>query len=78
MPTPLDPREARLEAIARDELGFETLTTRNSDSLDFKEVAVWSLRNALREAYSAGRISGMADGQAMAAIIKGGKYHGDC
>jgi hypothetical protein len=53
-----DPKEARLEAIARDELGFETLVTRSRDSLDFKEVSVWGVRNALREACAAGVTEG--------------------
>jgi hypothetical protein len=43
-----------LEVIAVDELGLKTLETRNSDSLDFYDVAVWKLRAALRRAYQAG------------------------
>jgi hypothetical protein len=43
-----------LLAIAR-RLGFITLTTRNSDRLDFKEVAVWQVREALEAAYEAGK-----------------------
>jgi len=38
-----------------ERLGFPTLKTRRSDSLDFHEVAVWSLREALEQAYEAGR-----------------------
>jgi hypothetical protein len=34
-----------------------TLETRNSDSLDFHDIAVWSLRRALLAAYEAGRQS---------------------
>jgi hypothetical protein len=44
----------RLLAIAR-RLGFGTLTTRNSDRLDFREVAVWQVRDALEAAYEAGK-----------------------
>jgi hypothetical protein len=44
----------RLLAIAR-RLGFGTLTTRNSDRLDFREVAVWQVREALEAAYEAGK-----------------------
>jgi len=43
-----------LLAIAR-RLGFDTLETRNSDRLDFREVAVWQVREALQAAYEAGR-----------------------
>ena len=47
--------DATLEEIARKELRIETLTTRNSDSLDFHEVAVWGVRAALLAAYRAGQ-----------------------
>ena len=43
-----------LEEIAKKHLNLETLETRNSDSLDFHDVAVWSLKDALQEAYEAG------------------------
>ena len=45
---------AELEAIARKHLHLETLATRESDSLDFSDQAVWSLAAALRAAYEAG------------------------
>jgi hypothetical protein len=38
-------------AIAREKLGIET---RRSDSLDFHDVAVWSVRAALEAAFRAG------------------------
>ena len=41
--------------IAREILDLETLKTRNSDRLDFPEVAVWEIRDALAAAYNAGR-----------------------
>lgn len=44
----------RLAAIARNTLQMPTLETRNSDSLDFREVSVWSVREALELAYEAG------------------------
>ena len=47
--------EALLAKIARDVLGIETLKTRRSDRLDFHEVAVWTMKEALRRAYFAGR-----------------------
>jgi hypothetical protein len=48
-------REAVFEAIAREHLRIETLKERKSDSLDFHEVAVWALRDALAAAFEAGR-----------------------
>jgi len=44
-----------LETIAKNFLGIGTLTPQNSDSLDFHEVSVWSLKAALEEAYKAGK-----------------------
>ena len=43
-----------LTQIAKQHLGIETLEACNSDSLDFHDVAVWSLHDALRAAYEAG------------------------
>lgn len=43
-----------LDKIARDFLKINTLDTRHRDSLDFHEVAVWSVREALAQAYAAG------------------------
>ena len=40
--------------IARRHLLIDTLETRNSDSEDFYEVAVWCIKAALQEAYEAG------------------------
>lgn len=47
-----------LEKIAEARLGIETLETRNSDSLDFHEVSVWSLKAALEAAYELGKKNG--------------------
>jgi uncharacterized protein HemY len=44
-----------LAGIARRELWVPTLDVRNSDSLDFHDIGVSSLRRALRSAYRAGR-----------------------
>lgn len=41
--------------IAQQHLGIETLVTRNSDSLDFHDTAVWGVKDALEAAYEAGR-----------------------
>ena len=50
-------RAEAVAGIAREILGLETLDTRNSDSLDFSEQAVWTLRAALEAAYTAGLAS---------------------
>lgn len=44
-----------LAEIARDHLGFPTLETQNSDSLDFRDVAVWKVEEALNAAFAAGK-----------------------
>jgi hypothetical protein len=55
-------KEARtIDQIAKDVLGIETLETRNSDSLDFHDLAVWKIREALAAAYAAGMINGRKD-----------------
>jgi hypothetical protein len=43
-----------LSTIARNHLFIETLKTRRSDSLDFHNVAVWAVRDALAAAYEGG------------------------
>jgi hypothetical protein len=58
--TPAEPQkaiDARLTAIARTTLGLETLETRRSDGLDFHDLAVWQIKQALQAAYEAGRAS---------------------
>ncbi len=47
--------DKRISEIAFRKLNIESLETRNSDSLDFREVSVWNLRSALLCAYEAGR-----------------------
>ena len=44
-----------LEQIAQKELSIETLETRFSDGLDFHEVSVWELKEALKKAYQLGQ-----------------------
>ena len=47
--------DALLLEIARKHFpNIETLETRNSDGLDFHDVAVWAIRAALEAAYTAG------------------------
>ncbi len=47
-----------LTLIAQKNLGIETLETRKSDRLDFHDVAVWCLRDALEAAFKAGAETG--------------------
>ena len=47
-----------LDHIAQTILGLETLDTRNSDRLDFHDVAVWNIKAALQAAFEAGRQAG--------------------
>ena len=44
-----------LTQIAQQHLRIETLETRNSDSLDFHDVGVWCVRDALEAAFKAGQ-----------------------
>ncbi len=46
--------DALLTRIAQSKLRIETLESRRRDSLDFHEVSVWELRDALEAAYNAG------------------------
>ena len=50
--------EDKLLTIARDKLGVETLETRCSDRLDFHDIAVWSIKDALTAAFRAGADQG--------------------
>ena len=50
-------RDKTLADIASRHLHLETLETRNSDSLGFHDMAVWSIKAALEAAYEAGRQS---------------------
>ncbi len=46
-----------LNQIAQKHLDIETLETRHSDRLDFHDVAVWGIREALQAAFEAGKQS---------------------
>lgn len=46
--------EKLLTEIAKKHLAIDTLETRNADSLDFKEVSVWGVKEALIAAFEAG------------------------
>jgi len=47
--------DRQLQQIALDHLFIDTLETRNSDRLDFREVSAWAVKSALMAAYQAGR-----------------------
>lgn len=53
--TPEAARDALILEIAQRRFSIETLETRNRDRLDFHDVAVWAIRDALEEAFEAGR-----------------------
>jgi hypothetical protein len=48
-------KDAMINEIAQRILGIDTLQTRKSDSLDFHDCAVWTLKEALEAAFEAGR-----------------------
>jgi len=48
-------RDNAINRIAREVLDLETLEARRMDSLDFHEHAVWSIKDALEQAYEVGR-----------------------
>ena len=45
--------------IAQTHLSIDTLETRHRDSLDFHDVGVWCVRDALQGAYEAGIAEGL-------------------
>jgi len=50
-----------IKKIATDILGLETLETRNSDGLDFHDMGVFEMKEALEAAYEAGRQAAAAE-----------------
>ena len=54
-------RNTVIADIAKRHLLIDTLETRNSDSEDFYEVAVWCIKAALLEAYEAGQNASAID-----------------
>lgn len=59
-PRTAKPTKAELiSLIAEKHLRIETLETRNADGLDFHDVAVWSIKDALEAAFEAGRKAGI-------------------
>lgn len=68
----VEQRDFDLFALARRHLpSLETLATRGSDSLDFQDVAVWTLRDMLAQAYERGRAEGAAPLEAKVTALKG-------
>ena len=57
----IDSTGATISKIASQVLGIETLHTRDSDSLDFHDMPVWNIKEALLLAYNAGRDSLIPD-----------------
>jgi hypothetical protein len=58
--------DTRLTRIAQQHLRIETLESRHHDSLDFHEVSVLELRDALEAAYRAGIEQGRKGAKAKA------------
>jgi hypothetical protein len=52
--TPTQPDTNALATIAKEHLRIDSLETRESDSLDFHDIAVWNIRAALEAAFMAG------------------------
>ena len=51
-------KEQTVQRIAREVLDLETLGERRMDDLDFHELSVWQIRQALEQASEAGRDAG--------------------
>jgi hypothetical protein len=66
-------KENAIREIAAKHLHIETLETRRSDSLDFHEVAVWSVKAALAAAYDAGWAAA-SQGEAEPAAERSGEW----
>ena len=58
-------KEATIRDIAKTILGIETLECRNSDALDFHEIAVWKLRAVLEKAFDAGKSAARTPSEAI-------------
>jgi hypothetical protein len=61
MPTLSSAAWEQIRAIAETALGLETLNARNSDSLDFHNLSVWQIKDALKSAYLAGMVDHRKD-----------------
>ncbi len=56
----MKPIDRLFTKIANKHLGIETLQTRNADGLDFHDLAVWCIKDALEAAFKAGMEVGMS------------------
>lgn len=56
----MKPIDRLFTKIAHKHLGIETLQTRHADRLDFHDLAVWCIRDALEAAFKAGVEVGMS------------------
>jgi len=65
-----DQGDRTIEGIAKRVLDIPTLETRKSDQLDFHDLAVWSVLEALRLAYAAGAEHANESGQQMANSLR--------
>ena len=60
-----------IESIAKEHFAnVETLETRNSDELDFPDVAVWEIKEALKLAFFAGVHYGANIGESVVGGLK--------
>ena len=55
-PTLSPAAQEQIQIIAQTVLDMDTLETRLSDSLDFHDLSVWSIKAALEAAYRAGMV----------------------
>ena len=54
--------EQIIQSIAQEKLGIQTLETQNSDRLDFYDISVWQIKEALELAFQLGQKSGSTNG----------------
>lgn len=56
------PSDVLVESIVKNNfVGIDSIKTRNSDSLDFHDVAIWSIVYSIRAAYQAGYQAALQD-----------------
>lgn len=66
-----------LAEIAKKHMNIETLETRNADSLDFHDVAVWGVKDALKSAYEAGQTATHPNERLLRSSLAHEVYRGD-
>lgn len=60
-PRRIEAPEEAVRRIALEIPGIETTETRNLDSSDFHDIAIWALVEALEKAYGAGGASALSE-----------------